>query len=224
MPEQLTQITVNVDDIENALRAWLRHFEYDLHKNLECGEEDGLDRYPEEAAAFFACLAPAETGEQRADREATERDHTAGDHTYCGVNCEVEFPSESLRNGILARAIPGSAAMLDELLRRAAVPPAPAADRADLRDRIAQVLADSDAYALISRRDDRERFADAVLAVLPTVPADRAAALREAADAVAEYTGSPLDASALMLRRRADGTARPGDPAVRTDDAEGSAS
>ncbi|MFF3730426.1 hypothetical protein ACFYXM_08935 [Streptomyces sp. NPDC002476] len=61
-----------------------------------------------------------ETDEQRADREETERAHAAGDHQYCGPTCEVEFPSDMLRNAILARAIPGSARMLDELLRRAA--------------------------------------------------------------------------------------------------------
>ncbi|MFD5058231.1 hypothetical protein [Streptomyces sp. NPDC058394] len=67
--------------------------------------------------------APAEepeTDEQRADRLETERSHAAGDHQYCGVTCEAEFPSVMLRNGILARAIPGSARMLDELLRRTA--------------------------------------------------------------------------------------------------------
>lgn len=57
-----------------------------------------------------------ETDEQR-------NDHAAGNHEYCGVRCENEFPSAMLRNGILARAIPGSATMLDELLRRAARAP-----------------------------------------------------------------------------------------------------
>ncbi|MGW2112651.1 hypothetical protein, partial [Streptomyces sp. NPDC001948] len=60
-----------------------------------------------------------ETDEQRADRLETERDHAAGDHQHCGVTCEAEFPSDMLRNGILARAVPGSASMLNELLRRA---------------------------------------------------------------------------------------------------------
>jgi hypothetical protein len=62
----------------------------------------------------------AETDEQRADREETERDHAAGNHQYCGQTCEVEFPTEMLRNAILYRAIPGSKAMLAELERRAA--------------------------------------------------------------------------------------------------------
>ncbi|MBT2508849.1 hypothetical protein J7I98_23770 [Streptomyces sp. ISL-98] len=66
----------------------------------------------------------AESDEQRADRLETERNHAAGGHQYCGVSCEVEFPSEMLRNGILARAVPGSAGMLDELVRRAAQPAA----------------------------------------------------------------------------------------------------
>src|SRR5512134_1971472 len=54
------------------------------------------------------------------DRHETERAHAEGEHTFCGVTCEVEFPSELLRNSILAKGYPGTAGMLDELLRRAA--------------------------------------------------------------------------------------------------------
>jgi len=104
-----------------------------------------------------------------------------------------------LRNGILARAVPGSKAMLDELLRRAredarrgaAVPSAPA--DADLRDRIAEALmrwaerGNSTQYATMRRPEtvvqNAYSRADAVLAALPA-PVDRAAVLREAADAI----------------------------------------
>ncbi|MFD0035562.1 hypothetical protein ACFVJK_46815 [Streptomyces sp. NPDC127172] len=67
-----------------------------------------------------------ETDEQRTDRLETARDHAAGQHEYCGLACETEFPSDMLRNGILARAIPGSNAMLNELLRRMPLTPPPA--------------------------------------------------------------------------------------------------
>lgn len=60
-----------------------------------------------------------ETDEERADRLETESEHAAGIHGHCGVTCEEEFPSDMLRNTILVRAIPGSATMLDELIRRA---------------------------------------------------------------------------------------------------------
>ncbi|MER6605947.1 hypothetical protein ABT282_08525 [Streptomyces sp. NPDC000927] len=60
-----------------------------------------------------------ETEEECADRLETERSHAAGDHQYCGLTCEIEFPGDMLRNAILHRAIPGSVRMLDELLRRA---------------------------------------------------------------------------------------------------------
>ncbi|WP_371099904.1 hypothetical protein [Streptomyces sp. PU_AKi4] len=62
---------------------------------------------------------PAETDEQRADREATERDHARGDHTYCGVTCEVEMPTEHLRNFVIAKGYPGTKGALTELERRA---------------------------------------------------------------------------------------------------------
>lgn len=66
-----------------------------------------------------ACEDP-ETDEQRTDREETERDHAAGDHRYCGQTCEVEFPTEHLRNFVIAKGYPGTRGALDELLRRAA--------------------------------------------------------------------------------------------------------
>lgn len=50
--------------------------------------------------------------------------HAEGEHAFCGPTCEVEFPSDKLRNTILHRALPGAAGMLDELLRRAATPSA----------------------------------------------------------------------------------------------------
>ncbi|MEV3857768.1 hypothetical protein AB0J38_26010 [Streptomyces sp. NPDC050095] len=83
---------------------------------------EALDRgqAPPQLLAFLPPVPdPAETDEERADREETEREHAADDHEHCGVTCEAEFTTEKLRNGILWRAAPGSAAMLDELLRRA---------------------------------------------------------------------------------------------------------
>ncbi|WP_405676876.1 DUF6011 domain-containing protein [Streptomyces sp. NBC_01511] len=76
----------------------------------------------------------AETDEQRADRLETEQEHAAGDHEHCGVTCEAKFSGDMLRNGILWCAVPGSAAMLDELLRRAGQPARPVPDT-ERRDR-----------------------------------------------------------------------------------------
>ena len=67
----------------------------------------------------FLCPGVTETAEERADREETERDHAAGDHQHCGVDCEVQFPTEQLRNFVIAKGYPGTAGMLHELLRRA---------------------------------------------------------------------------------------------------------
>lgn len=83
--------------------------------------------------------AAEETDEEREDREATARDHAAGDHQHCGITCEVELPTEHLRTFVIAKGYPGTAGALDELLRRAAAPPAPA-DRPDLPDRLKAVL------------------------------------------------------------------------------------
>lgn len=54
------------------------------------------------------------------DDHQQELDHATGTHETCGKDCEAKFPWDQLRNAILYSAIPGSASMLDELLRRAA--------------------------------------------------------------------------------------------------------
>lgn len=61
-----------------------------------------------------------ETGEP-CDVHETERAHAEGDHEHCGVTCEAQYPSEQMRNFVVAKGYPGTAGMLDELLRRAAV-------------------------------------------------------------------------------------------------------
>lgn len=73
------------------------------------------------------------TGEP-CDRHEQEQAHTDGFHEDCGVTCEVQYPSEQLRNFLLAKGYPGSAGMLDELLRRAATP-APTAAPAGTEER-----------------------------------------------------------------------------------------
>ncbi|MFB7278086.1 hypothetical protein ACFCZV_13340 [Streptomyces hydrogenans] len=51
--------TVTVAHVETALRSWLTDFDYDQHKALQCSEDDGEDRYPDEAEAFFGYLLAA---------------------------------------------------------------------------------------------------------------------------------------------------------------------
>jgi hypothetical protein len=46
--------------VRRAIRAALEEFiadlDYDIHKNIECGEDDGLNRYEETAAEFIGLL------------------------------------------------------------------------------------------------------------------------------------------------------------------------
>ncbi|MFB7354831.1 hypothetical protein [Streptomyces gardneri] len=88
---------------------------------------------------------PCEDGEL-CGRHEEQRAHTEGDHSICGPTCEVEFPSELLRNTILARAIPGSTRMLDELLRRASAgrPAEARTDRATVLREAADALDESE--------------------------------------------------------------------------------
>ncbi|MFD3717239.1 hypothetical protein [Streptomyces sp. NPDC058674] len=57
--------------------------------------------------------------EYAADVEETAAEHARGEHDHCGPTCETRFPGDQLRNFILAKGYPGTAGMLDELLRRA---------------------------------------------------------------------------------------------------------
>ncbi|MER5482961.1 hypothetical protein ABT024_07055 [Streptomyces sp. NPDC002812] len=58
--------------------------------------------------------------EHAADEHETAAEHARGEHEHCGPTCETAFPSEQLRNFALAKGYPGTASILDELLRRAA--------------------------------------------------------------------------------------------------------
>lgn len=42
------------DRVDAALRDLIGDLDYDLHKSIEHGEEDGLDHYGELVAAFIA--------------------------------------------------------------------------------------------------------------------------------------------------------------------------
>ncbi|NUQ88153.1 MAG: hypothetical protein HOQ43_06785 [Glycomyces artemisiae] len=53
------RIVVTVADVEAALRNYLAHLDYDLHKSLASNEESGADTYPDEAADLFDRLAAA---------------------------------------------------------------------------------------------------------------------------------------------------------------------
>lgn len=87
---------------------------------------------------------PCEDGELCGQHEV-EQAHADGDHEYCGVTCEVQFPSDMLRNGVLAKGYPGTAGMLDELLRRAAAQPPELRARLDAAIRPTMLLGLQDA-------------------------------------------------------------------------------
>ncbi|WP_157882411.1 hypothetical protein [Streptomyces silvensis] len=45
--------------LDRALRAYVSELDYDIHKGVQCGEEDGLDRYPQEVEFFLQCWEDA---------------------------------------------------------------------------------------------------------------------------------------------------------------------
>jgi hypothetical protein len=50
---------LDMEALDGALRGYLACLDYDLHKGIESGEEDGEDRYPEEVADFASRYADA---------------------------------------------------------------------------------------------------------------------------------------------------------------------
>lgn len=52
---------VEAAKVEAALRAFIASIDYDLHKQLECDEEDGTDRYPALAANFIVTMKTHES-------------------------------------------------------------------------------------------------------------------------------------------------------------------
>jgi hypothetical protein len=56
VPAHIGVTPPSVDDVEDALRNFLAHLDYDLHKSLEHDEETGEDCYPETARAFLQSM------------------------------------------------------------------------------------------------------------------------------------------------------------------------
>jgi hypothetical protein len=151
--------------------------------------------------------------EEQQDRELTQRAHNTGDHQWCDVTCEAEFPSEVLRNTILCRAIPGSPSMLAELERRAtatgqARPTQPPANDGTLQQRTeAAIRALNPEGGTLADLDEANDVAVLADAVLPLVAGARAAAYRAAADFVRDAhfrDGLTVQEIGSALRNTAD--------------------
>lgn len=54
---------ITVEIMEEFLREFVADLDYDIHKNLECGEDDGLDHYPDLASRWVTAMNLMITGE-----------------------------------------------------------------------------------------------------------------------------------------------------------------
>ncbi|MFJ8146008.1 hypothetical protein ACIQ6R_13140 [Streptomyces sp. NPDC096048] len=160
------------------VREWL--------KGARCGRQLAADA---ELRRVADEVQSTETDEQRADREETERDHARGDHTHCGLTCEVELPTEHLRNFVIAKGYPGTKGALAELERRAAAKVAP---DADLPARLEATL--TERYTELgnpgSEMRRREQGPDGWPASYPVGPRHVAEVLRELLAAEARQDGA----------------------------------
>jgi len=62
-PENTAAHWITPAILDPFVRALVNEVDYDIHKNYECGEEDGLDHYPElvaEAAEMLAAIVAAQ--------------------------------------------------------------------------------------------------------------------------------------------------------------------
>ncbi|WP_327294419.1 hypothetical protein [Streptomyces sp. NBC_01197] len=50
---------LNPSILEATLRMYVAELDYDIHKNLENGEADGLDHYQDEVDFFLRCWESA---------------------------------------------------------------------------------------------------------------------------------------------------------------------
>ncbi|MCX4606802.1 hypothetical protein OG402_40975 [Streptomyces anulatus] len=137
----------------------------------------------DDCEAYTAAVAEEtdEEREQREDREEAARLHAAGDHQYCDVTCETAMPTDAMRNFVIAKGYPGTAGALDELLRRAAAPPAPV-DRAATPVSQAQVTMLSELTDDLNRRRD---MATAAAGVQPPTTSEARTVLAAALDGMA---------------------------------------
>jgi hypothetical protein len=58
----MTSEELDPSRLESALRMYVSELDYDIHKSIERGEEDGLDHYPEEVEFFLRCWDTAGEG------------------------------------------------------------------------------------------------------------------------------------------------------------------
>jgi hypothetical protein len=88
---------------------------------LPQGHNMGKPDLPENHHSQSPCSDPAcgHLDGALCDFHSAEIGHASRAHTFCGVDCEGAFPSDTLRNTVLYRAIPGADKMLAELERRA---------------------------------------------------------------------------------------------------------
>lgn len=60
--EALKKNELDPSRLESALRMYIAELDYDIHKGIENGEEDGLDHYHEEVDFFLRCWETAGEG------------------------------------------------------------------------------------------------------------------------------------------------------------------
>jgi hypothetical protein len=59
LTEVPSDVGLDPDRLDRALRLYVADLDYDIHKGIECGEDDGVDHYPEHVATFLQCWEEA---------------------------------------------------------------------------------------------------------------------------------------------------------------------
>jgi hypothetical protein len=86
-PDNTASYLVTPTVLDRFVRALVNEVDYDIHKGYECGEEDGLDHYPELVAEAAKLLDAITSGQADAEFPATQQ----GGHALI-----VEYGDEEL--------------------------------------------------------------------------------------------------------------------------------
>lgn len=86
-PDSTATFLVTPAVLDLFVRALVNEVDYDIHKNYECGEEDGKDHYPELVATAAEQLAAITTGQADPDFRTT----LSGGHALIVEYGDCEF-------------------------------------------------------------------------------------------------------------------------------------
>lgn len=54
LEDQIKAMGLDPERLDKVLRSFISDLDYDVHKTIQCGEDDGVDHYPETVEFFLS--------------------------------------------------------------------------------------------------------------------------------------------------------------------------